>query len=46
MEILTQCQRCKQNIAKYICAICGNNICDDCYEGGKGVCHNCKKKVT
>lgn len=45
MEILTQCQSCKQKIARYICALCGSNVCDDCYNVKKGVCNNCTPKM-
>lgn len=42
MQIQIQCQICGKKLAKYACAVCGAQVCEDCFDKASGKCLNCK----
>lgn len=43
MDIVQYCEICNLKIAKYICKLCGKNVCEDHYNKDKKVCTDCFK---
>jgi len=43
MQRLTTCRVCKQKISKYNCKMCGNSVCENCYDKATGLCIVCKQ---
>ena len=44
LELRPECGVCGSALARYVCSMCGCNVCIDDYDKALGVCIVCKQK--
>lgn len=42
MERPMPCHICGQDIGRFICRVCGANVCEDCFNKEKRICARCE----